>query len=98
MRPGLEQAALIPEQGLEMLWLVRPDTAEDEPLVARRAPVRGVELEERQVSSNSQTPVGVRLVLRVRQPLARDREPPRRRRRDGGHRRSLVKRLGLSAG
>ncbi len=46
MRPRLEEAALILEQGLEVLGLIRPNAAEDDELVARRDHVSGIELQE----------------------------------------------------
>jgi len=46
MRPRLEQAALIPEQGLKMFWLIRPNTAEDHELMAGSDHAGRIELQK----------------------------------------------------
>src|SRR2546422_11145999 len=91
MRPRLEQATLIPEQGLKVRWLIRPHAAEDHELVARRDHIGRVELQEAEILDDIEDAIGVRLAGLTGQSLARDRQPSGRRRRDGTHRRSLVK-------
>src|SRR5207302_11019879 len=46
MRPGLEQPALVPEQCLQMIGLIRPDPAEHHELVTGRDHIGRVELQE----------------------------------------------------
>src|SRR5207245_330 len=93
VRPGLEQPALVPEERLQVLWLVRPDPAEDDELVARRHHAGRVELQEAQIPGDIEDPVGSRLAGRTGQTLTRDRQPSRRLGGDSAHRRSLVKEL-----
>jgi hypothetical protein len=45
VRPALEQPALFPEQGVQVLTLLRPDPAEDDQLMARRHHANRVELQ-----------------------------------------------------
>src|SRR2546423_3196520 len=91
MRPGLEETPLLPEQGIQVLSLIRPNPAEDDDLVARRDHAGGVELQATELPDNLKDSVGIRLAGLTRQSLARDRQPPRRRCRDGPHERSLLK-------
>jgi hypothetical protein len=46
MRLVLEEAALLPQQGLQLLKRIRPNAAEDDELVARRDHVGRVKLQE----------------------------------------------------
>src|SRR3984893_2020212 len=91
MRPGLEEAPLFPEQFLEVLWLVRPNAAEDHQLMARRDDVGRVELQEPEFLDDIEDAVSVRFALFTGQSLACDRQPPCRSRGNRANRRSLVK-------
>ena len=91
VRPGLEQAALIPEQGLQMLWLIGPDAAEDHELVARRDHVGRVKLQEAKILHDIEDAIGGRFASLTGQSLARNRQPSRGLGGDSAHRRSLVK-------
>src|SRR5207248_10711784 len=77
MRPGLEQPALVPEQRLQVFWLVGPNPAEDDELVARRYHAGRVELQEAQILGDIEDAVGGGLAGRAGQTLARDRQPSR---------------------
>src|SRR5438874_4856055 len=91
MRPGLEQAALIPEQGFQVLWLIGPNAAEDHELVARRDHVGRVELQEAKILDDIEDAIDAGFAGLTGQSLAGDRQPSGRRRQHAAHRRSLLK-------
>src|SRR3984893_5047300 len=76
MRPGLEQATLVPQQRLQVPWLVRPDAAEDDELVTRRDHAGRIELQEAWISGNVEEATGGRVAALTCQSLASDRQPP----------------------
>src|SRR5207302_11392249 len=77
MRPGLEQPMLFPEQGVEVLWRIRSNAAEDDELMARRDDVGRVELQEAELLYDIEDAVGRRLAVLTGQSLSRDRQPSR---------------------